>query len=1462
MSGDLRPLSPEEHAATTGSRWAEVKRLFEAALGLDATERQAFLMEQAAHDPELRLEAESLLEAYENTGDFLEKPFASVRSLIETHAIDKDAPPAEPEDWRPGTRLGAYLLEREIGSGGMGSVYMATRADSEFDKRVAIKLIRAGKENDVAIRRFRHERQILARLENAYVARLIDGGSTPNGLPYFVMEYVEGQTVTQYCDAHGLSAQDRLSLFLKICSAVQYAHERNIIHRDLKPSNILVKRDGTPKLLDFGIAKIVGGDMPGGGREATIAGFRMLTPAYASPEQMRGDAATVCSDVYSLGIILYELLCGERPNLGTFQRSLANSERTEEAHLSVPLRSVVFTAIRLDPQERYPSVEALAADIRRYLSGSAPQTPLLGVTPGFSDTRAKISIAILPFRSVGDGPHANSFLASAITESLITRLSRIASLSIPSTSAVLKYAGGVEAVRAAKELRVRYVLEGSIHIFAECVRASVQLVFAEAGIAVWAAQFDEEAKDLLRLEDSIAEQVAAALIPHITGEDRERLSLAHTNSSRAHEAYLRGRWHWGRSAGEPEELARALICFMEAITLDPLYPRAHAGVADYYLRLGLWGGLPPSESFAAAIEAAETAVRLDPTLGEAHASLAFALWAYHRDYAAAEKHFNLAIIRNPDYASAHHWFGLLNSARNRPELAIANLERAHKVDPNSPVIAAALGFVHHNARQFDTALRFLVDAARELRQSPVMQEMLGWCYLQIGKREQALQAAERAVALSQRGSPALALLAHAEAASGKQERALALCDEIEAAARERYVSGYDRAAAFLAAGAKEEALRCLEKALDERDWWVCWIGVDPRWDQLRNEARFARLVGLTQPAKAEDTITATATSGAPRPMRSRVARLAAAGLLLIFLLGGFFWWSTHLRQPPFSALKFTKLTMNGIADAAVISPDGKTVTYTAMQGANTSLWRKDLPGGRAIPLIPRITGTVAGLAFTGGGKQITFVNFPLKQPSQRRLFVIPRDGGDPRQVLGTFRGPVSLSLDGRRAAFVEPNPAGGRDELWVADTNDGKRKLVTSFPYPERFAGSSKPAWSEDGTLIAFAAEQHDARGFLVRLFVVNLHTGERRIVPSPRWQWVQSIAWTRDRSALAVIGQEQDSSFQQIWYVPYRAGEVRRIGNDLDNYVGISLTDANTEMVSVQVQTASNIYVANRGDITQPVQVTPGSGRYFDLSWMPDGRILYASDSTGSADLWIMNADGSGEHQITFGTGRNYAPVVSPDGKVVAFHTNRSGNWHIWRAEVDGSNPRPLTASARDGNWPQFSTDGRFVFFHQTDAQGGFNIWKVAAAGGSATLFTKALTMHPAVSPVDGKVAAWYSENADRLHWRLAVFSPEGGQPLRVYDPTPDARPDTPLHWTPSGDAISFIDYAKGVSNIWVQPVDGRPSHPITAYTSGEIYAFDWSKQGALLFSRGLTSADVVMISDTNAPKTSAASNPRNGKQ
>ncbi|MBV8832011.1 MAG: protein kinase, partial [Acidobacteriaceae bacterium] len=1005
MKSEARPHQPEDPSHSESVSWPRVKALFEQALVLQGEERLEFLQRVSEESLTLREELESLLANHDDFDEFLDRPLASVPSLVEANLLS----PPETEKLI-GARIGAYRIEKVIGRGGMGEVYLATRADSEFDKRVAIKLIRDGSESAFAVNRFRRERQILARLENAYIARLIDGGTTAAGLPYFVMEYVEGLPITQYCDDHSLTIRDRLNLFMKVCSAVQYAHERNIIHRDLKPGNILVKKDGTPKLLDFGIAKILGVQGAGAELDATQQTIRMLTPAYASPEQLRGNPATVRSDIYSMGVVLYELVCGKRPDEMKFLRVNPDSVCTHEAHLSPYLRAILVRAIHVDPAERYPSVEGFTADIRRYLSGAPPAAS----TPEtMDDADVKISLAILPFRILTDQSSTNAFLSSGITETLITKLSRIERLSLPPPSAIFKYADGTDAVKAARELHVEYILEGSLHLFGGSVRANVQLVFAEAGIAVWAGQVEATESTLQKMEDSIAEQVAYAVLTHLTGEERAELSRSGTNSGAAHTAYLRGRWYWTNAAGDAEKLLKALICFREAVDLDPKFARAHAGIADYYLRMALWGGLPPAESFAAAIKSAETALELEPGLSEAHASLGLALWGYNRDEEVAEKHFSLAILRNPNYASAHHWFGLLNSARNRPELAIANLERAQRVDPNSVLIAAALGFVYYNARQCGTALRLLTNAARELPQSGIIQEMLTWCYLKTGDTGAALACAGRAVQLGNRGSAALSALAHAEAASGNVGAAVQLRNEIEERTGNMYVSGYDRASAALAAGQRNEAIALLEQARADRDWWFCWIEVDPRWDPLRKESRFRRLLPRRAP---------------PRREKWAIA-YAAAACLLIVVVAGLVWLVTRPGILPFANVKFTKLTTNGTAERAAISPDGKAVVYAMRESHGTAIWRREFGNGQTRKLVEHVEGNLGDLAFTANGASVQFVTFPLKNPRNRSLSIAPIDGGPVVQLNQRFVGPVSLDMTGRRVAFYTSDLDTGTDEL-------------------------------------------------------------------------------------------------------------------------------------------------------------------------------------------------------------------------------------------------------------------------------------------------------------------------------------------------------------------------------------------------------------------------------------------------
>ncbi len=373
------------------------KEIFQAALERAPQARAAYLAQACGHDSALRAEVEALLAAHENAPDFLER---NAESLM-VQALARQF-----EETSEGKLIGPFLLERELGRGGMGVVYLGHRVEGGFEQKAAIKLIKRGMDSEEILRRFRHERQTMASLNHPYIARLLDGGATGEGLPYFGMEYVEGRPIDEYCDSRKLDTHARLGVFLKVCEAVRYAHQHSIVHRDLKPSNILVNEEGAPKLLDFGIAKLLSQDGAAAARELTLTGRQPMTPHYASPEQARNEPISTMSDVYSLGVILYELLTGQRPyrfandSPAEIERVIcdvqpekpstagkkenvdkkdkepmtaaAMSEGSIEKlrrRLAGDLDNIVLKALRKEPQERYGSVEQFAEDIRRHLEG-------------------------------------------------------------------------------------------------------------------------------------------------------------------------------------------------------------------------------------------------------------------------------------------------------------------------------------------------------------------------------------------------------------------------------------------------------------------------------------------------------------------------------------------------------------------------------------------------------------------------------------------------------------------------------------------------------------------------------------------------------------------------------------------------------------------------------------------------------------------------------------------------------------------------------------------------------------------------------------------------------------------------------------------------------------------------------------------------------------------------------------
>ena len=869
----------------------KVEDIFRAAVHLAPNERERFLCAACNDDDTLKQDVESRLLKHDSaavTGETSFSPYSA---------------PTGPPLWNPpeyvdpliGRRIGSYQIQRQIGRGGMGAVYEAVRADKEFAKRVAIKLVKRGMDTDFILRRFRKERQILAALDHPHIALLLDGGTTDDGLPFFVMEFIQGQPLYRYSDAFQLNISERLKLFRAICDAVHYAHQKQVVHRDIKPSNVLVTSEGVPKLLDFGIAKLLNPDLAGDiTHDPTATSMRLMTPEYASPEQVQGGATTPSTDVYSLGVLLYELLTGHRPyrlrNRAPHEIARVICEEapaplsvviTRGEDLLVPasratrrircnnftlcaqstleslrreftgdLDEIVMRAMRKEPAWRYQTVEQLRDDITCFLEGRPlsvlPDAPYpAGPSVAETDQQriTENSLAVLPLKlldvSLGtdSGP---DYLGTGLADALITRLSGIRRFAVRPTSSVLSYGVDSDPLAAGRELRVAFVLDGRMRRAGDRIRVTVQLLNVSDGTAVWAGQFDERFTDVLTLEDAISAQVAEALLPHLTGDERRRLAKRGTNNPQAHEAYLRGRYYWNTFS--EEGFAKAIVCYHQAIALDPDYAAAYAGVAAYHNWLGSFTVLPFAECSASAYDAAAKAVALDPGLAEAHAALGQAVLCRDFAWSTAEHELQQAIELNPDYSVARIWYALQLAMEGRFTESLREAQTARELDPMAIISRFSVVWCSYHARRFDEGhqlARTILDAEPR---NPMMLHGVSFLASLLGRHDEALAAAQKSVDLMGKASHTLSRLGSAHAHAGNIEAAEAILAEMDEIIARRHISPYHRALVHSSLGRIERALDLLETAFETKDAKVLWMGVDPELEPLHGHHRFNELL--------------------------------------------------------------------------------------------------------------------------------------------------------------------------------------------------------------------------------------------------------------------------------------------------------------------------------------------------------------------------------------------------------------------------------------------------------------------------------------------------------------------------------------------------------------------------------------------------------------------------------------------
>jgi serine/threonine protein kinase len=877
----------------------QVKQLFHAALECDTGRRAIFLATACADDLPLRQEVESLLLVFSEHPDFLQSPaFKLSAAEIAAQALAEDEEPSI-----LGQLVGPYRLIRKIGQGGMGAVYLAARDDGHYDQQVALKLIKRGMDSQEVVRRFRRERQILANLTHPNISRLLDGGVTSDGRPFFVMEYVDGDPVNEYARAKQLSTAERLEVFLAVCAAVQYAHQHHIIHRDIKPGNILITADGTPKLLDFGIAKILDREHQGHSVTETAPPLRLLTPEYASPEQLRGLQLNAASDVFALGVLLYELLTGHRPFslksrasheilqsvsgadpekpstvISRQGQSSANgkdqSEGSEPGVIDFPrnsqpyklkrelrgdLDNIVLMALRKEPERRYPSVKLFAEDIRRHLKGTPivarKDTLTYRGTKFFKRNRISIistlgvalvcllmggvltrltvrgttgqSIAVLPFVNSSHNPDTE-YISDGITDGLIGRLSRLPGVAVPARNSVFRYKGQtVDAQSLGRALKVEAVLTGTVATDRDNISITIAMFEIGKNQNIWNKQYKGKSWDIQTIEQKIAEEVVRRLGLNITAEAGTLSQKGGTHDSEASRLYLRGNYFWNQRT--KEGLEKGVDYFQQAIVRDPNYALAYCGLANSYNLLGAYGFITPNESFGRAKIAALKALEVEPDLSEGYTSLAMTAWLYDWNWAAADKAFKRAIELNPNYPTAHHWYGLYLGEMGRFDEAIEEEKRALNLDPVSVPIYADLGRVYFYARRYDESLA-------QYRKAIELDPEWGAFYAELSGLYEQLDMQAELMQLVKDERLKRAFIAHG--IRGYWRKYVALCETMPHSSRDYH--GMAEISARL--GQKDKALKQLWAALDARDHRVTQLKVNPVFDSLRSDSRFAELM--------------------------------------------------------------------------------------------------------------------------------------------------------------------------------------------------------------------------------------------------------------------------------------------------------------------------------------------------------------------------------------------------------------------------------------------------------------------------------------------------------------------------------------------------------------------------------------------------------------------------------------------
>jgi len=736
-----------------------------------------------------------------------------------------------------GQTVSHYKILEKLGEGGMGEVYLAE--DTSLGRKVAIKFLSSDKASDSESRqRFVHEARAQAMLSHPNIATFYEVGEE-NGQVFIVMEYIEGQPLSRLAAGEKLSLSEILDIAIQVGEGLQAAHEKGITHRDIKPENVLVTAKRLAKITDFGLAKWKGAST------LTQSGARMGTAYYMSPEQVEGKKVDHRTDIFSLGIILYELLCARRPFEGDTDTAifydLINTQPQPLArfarNLPEKLEQIVMKCLAKKPEERYQHIDELLVDLRsikkKLETGSpASETSKIASAP---------SIAVLPFTNMSPEPE-NEYFSDGLTEEIIAHLAKIRALKVISRTSVMRYKQTAKSLKQiATELGVRHILEGSVRKQGNHLRITAQLVDALEDAHLWAETYRGTVEDVFDIQEKVAGEIAEALKLKLSPQEQRNLEKRQTENTEAYQLYLKGRYYWNKRT--EEGLKKGIEFFEQAIEKDPTYALAYTGLADSYNVLTAFGLVAPADAIPRIRAAASRALEIDEALAEAHISRAWWAACFDREWETSEREFKLGIELNPNYATGHHWYSLFLTCMGRFDEAVTVIKRALKLDPFSLIINTNVGWwVNYFDRRYDQAIDQL-QRTLDLDANFIMAHYgLALAYNESGKYSEAILECEKAQRLSGGWLEMTAALGYSQALAGNRKEAEKILGELKEVLPPRYVSSYSIALIYFVLGKREQALDWLEKGYEEKAFFMIWLKVDPRWDSLRSEPRFVSLL--------------------------------------------------------------------------------------------------------------------------------------------------------------------------------------------------------------------------------------------------------------------------------------------------------------------------------------------------------------------------------------------------------------------------------------------------------------------------------------------------------------------------------------------------------------------------------------------------------------------------------------------